>query len=716
MAPARKSQSILISGESGAGKTESTKFVMRYLTTLGSESVDSDSKEEDKEEISMMDRVLQSNPILEAFGNARTVWNNNSSRFGKFIELGFSHDGGHLLGAKIQTYLLEKVRVSNHASGERNYHIFYQLLRGASDEQKKDFGFDQEVTNGMDIAEYYHFTGQGGAPALLERADEDGLQRTLNAMESLGWDRSKTNAVLSIIAGLLHLGQITFDGIESGGQEIAQLSDIHNVSLVASHLGFSEEKLKIALTARLLTTRGEAITVNLSPEQALVSRDALAKHIYGVLFLWLVSEVNKSIIWKNSHKVKSSIGVLDIFGFECFSVNSFEQLCINYINEALQQQFNNFVFKSEQVEYSKEGIQCDFISFPDNKDCLNMIQDKPYGILAMLDDECRLGTRGNNKKWAARLYKQYLGGKDQVESDNKRFKATAIMKSRSSFCIKHFAGSVEYTATTDFLGKNRNEVSASARSLFESSQSWLNKEIYAIHKLETGQSKKGQRTGSKTVSQQFKEQLMHLTKKIESTEPHYIRCLKPNDAAKPNILMRRRLSEQLRYGGVLEAMRVARLGFPVRFTHTVFLQRYSVMIPICAEEEVNWQVDGIKGQTVCVHLVNRFLEKKKIEYNIRDKSLRNEELKRSEKIRRMQLSPMPLIFPKSDVQIGASKVFIRKQAYDALEAHRVFHQTTYATMLQAWIRSIQNRRRYLVLETAIQTVQRFCRGCDGRER
>ena len=305
-------------------------------------------------------------------------------------------------------------------------------------------------------------------------------------MLGLGWNKSKTDKVLSFIAGLIHLGQISFDSIESGGQRVAQV-DGHNVSSAASCLGFSEEKLKVALTARLLTTCGEDIKVNLSPEQALVSRDALAKHIYEALFLWIVSEVNKCVIWEKSQEVQSTVGVLDIFGFECFTLNSFEQLCINYINEALQQQFNNFVFKVEQKEYSIEGIQCDYISFPDNQDCLDVIQSKPGGILAMLDDECRLGVRGNNKQWAARLYKKYLPHKNQVESGNKKFRATPIMRSRFSFCIEHFAGSVEYTATTDFLEKNKNEIPRSAHSLFSSSQCWLVKDMYAIHEARVGE-------------------------------------------------------------------------------------------------------------------------------------------------------------------------------------------------------------------------------------
>jgi len=509
MAPERKSQAILISGESGAGKTESTKIVMRYLTTLGTAGTDN----VDDGEISIMDRVMQSNPILEAFGNAKTLRNDNSSRFGKFIELGFSR-GGHLLGAKIQTYLLEKVRLGSHASGERNYHIFYQLLRGANDKQKKKYGFHDGDTGGLELAQYYHLTGQGGAPDLREFTDEAGLKYTVEGMTNLGWDEAKANTVLSLVAGLLHLGQIQFVGVEKDGQEISQVSNENVVSLAAELLGVDKDKLRTALTVRILKVRGTETEILLPPEKSIDSRDALAKTIYGALFLWIVQEVNDSVIWKNDSDVRSSVGVLDIFGFECFPTNSFEQLCINYTNESLQQQFNKFIFKMEQIEYEAEKISWDFISFPDNQDCLDVIQSRPTGILAMLDDECKLGNRGNDKNWADRLYKQYIPNKGQEESDNSRFSATPIMKSRSKFCVKHFAGRVEYTATTGFLEKNKDEIPITAEKLLESADSWLIKDIYTVQKAETNESatssNEGKPAKQKTVSQQFKEQLARL--------------------------------------------------------------------------------------------------------------------------------------------------------------------------------------------------------------
>jgi myosin-5 len=242
MAEERRSQSILISGESGAGKTESTKIVMLYLTTLGAGSSAVDIEVEDSGELSVMQKVLQSNPVLEAFGNARTLRNDNSSRFGKFIELGFSR-AGHLLGARVQTYLLEKVRLAFHAAGERNYHIFYQLLRGCSEEDHLKYEFHDGVTGGLDLPNYFHYTGQGGAPHLREFTDESGLEYTLKAMRKLGWSEETISGVLSMIAGLLHLGQIKFNSVEQDGLETAEVADEKMLAYASKFIGVDVDKM-----------------------------------------------------------------------------------------------------------------------------------------------------------------------------------------------------------------------------------------------------------------------------------------------------------------------------------------------------------------------------------------------------------------------------------------------------------------------------------------
>jgi myosin-5 len=663
-----------------------------------------------------MERVLQSNPILEAFGNAKTLRNDNSSRFGKFIELGFNR-AGILQGARVQTYLLEKVRIGYHASGERNYHIFYQLLRGATDEQHKKYGFHDGLTGGLELSNYFHLTGQGGAPQLREFSDEDGLKYTLKSMRSMGWDDGKIDHVLSIIAGILHLGQVKFEGtMDASGQEIATIADEKTVADAAELLGVDLDKLVTALTIRIVVARNDRIRANLTPHQAADARDALAKTVYGAVFLWVVSEVNNCIKWENDKDIRSSAGVLDIFGFESFAVNSFEQLCINFTNEALQQQFNRFIFKLEQEEYEREQIDCAFIEFPDNQDCLDTIQARPKGILALLDDECKLGQRGNDKNWANKLNQTYLPEKNQEVSDNTRYSATKMQQVKGVFCVRHFAGPVAYTAETNFLEKNRDEIPLTAQSLFEEDSSDLMKEIYAVQKKqsEDSGSDKGGPAKQKTVAQQFKVQLDSLIAMIETTDPHYIRCLKPNDAAKPKLLTRKRLTEQLRYGGVLEAVRVARMGYPVRLDHAGFFKRYRMLLPSVPESVLPWSMDDHNDpQTLCVKFMDTLLAEgaKLVNFTNEDGSMT-----RANKIRMAQRQPEPMVFPKSDVQLGLSKVCMRKGPHDKLESHRVFHQNASVTLIQSWMRGMQQNRRFLVQGDSALTIERWYRGCLGRAR
>lgn len=727
MAEQRKSQSILISGESGAGKTESTKIVMLYLTTLGAAgpttSSTAASDGDGNAELTVMEKVLQSNPVLEAFGNARTLRNDNSSRFGKFIELGFSR-AGHLLGAKVQTYLLEKVRLAYHAAGERNYHIFYQLLRGCSEEDHHTYEFHEGITGGLDLPNFFHYTGQGGAPHLREFTDESGFEYTIKAMRRLGWSQETIDQVMAMIAGLLHLGQINFNAFEKDGLETAVVQDDKILGYASRLLGVDMEGLRIALTERIIVARGQEIKTSLTPDKAVDARDALAKTIYGALFLWVVEQVNLSVGWENDDDIRSSCGVLDIFGFECFAVNSFEQLCINYTNEALQQQFNQFIFKLEQAEYNAEAIDWAFIEFPDNQDCLDTIQAPKIGILSMLDDECRL-PKGSDRNWAKRMYEQYVPGKTQTVSENTRFQATNVQKAKAIFCVRHFAGLVQYTAETNFMEKNKDEIPLTAQTLFETAPSKLVRDTYAVQQREnigraaaaTGDSAKAAK--QKTVGQQFKEQLSSLIESVQKTDPHYIRCIKPNDAAKPLQLTRKRTTEQLRYGGVLEAVRVARAGYPVRLYHSNFYKRYRMLLPTIQDNVLPWSMEGHEPQQLCIKLVDTVLaEGKKHNEAVKAGPLDPKEvgIKRSEKIRRMQNQPIPMSFPRTDVQLGKTKVFMRKHPHDCLEAHRVFHQHASATIIQCWARGLAEQRQFYIVQDAVQTIQRCYRGSKGRER
>jgi myosin-5 len=433
----------------------------------------------------------------------------------------------------------------------------------------------------------------------------------------------------------------------------------------------------------------------------------------------VVDQVNQSIKWENDSDVRSSVGVLDIFGFECFAINSFEQLCINYTNEALQQQFNKFIFKLEQAEYESEQIEWAFISFPDNQDCLDTIQQKKTGVLAMLDDECRL-PKGSDRNFAKRLFDEWLPEKNQLVSTNTRLHASKVQQANAIFSIRHFAGLVEYRTETNFMEKNKDEVPLAAQNLLEFAPSQLVKDLFTVQKKDNedreGDASKKMGGKASTVGQQFKEQLTSLISSVEKTDPHYIRCLKPNDAAKPKMLTRRRLTEQLRYGGVLEAVRVARAGYPVRLTHTSFFQRYRVLLPAVSDDKIPWSMEGEDPQQLCVKVLVECLEEGKKAQDKGTLDPNEPGIRKFEKIRRMQRQPIPMVFPQSDVQLGLTKVFMRKPPHDALEAHRVFHQKASATLIQCWVRGLEQRRKYLIYDDAVCTAQRFYRGCKGRER
>jgi myosin-5 len=374
---ASANHSILISGESGAGKTESTKIVLRYLTTVGNPNGDIRV-----ESGSVMDKVLQSNPILEAFGNARTNRNDNSSRFGKFIELCFNKRG-HLIGGLIRTYLLEKVRLPTQQKGERNFHIFYQLAAGATPEERTRWGLED--------FNQFEYVLHGGMFKLQSMNDQEEFESLKHAFDVLNFDGADQQSVFNMMAALLHLGQVRFAAMHTSEGEGSEVDAASQASLkrVSELLGLEGAQVAQTLTVRNIVTPSETYQKRLTVLQAGDARDALSKTIYGRLFDWIVRKINESIV-VDSKLVRSSIGVLDIFGFECFAHNSFEQLCINYTNETLQQQFNQFVFKMEQIEYQKERIEWSFIEFPDNQDCLDLIEHKVRGSLCVVCSDMRV--------------------------------------------------------------------------------------------------------------------------------------------------------------------------------------------------------------------------------------------------------------------------------------------------------------------------------------
>mmetsp|Transcript_2128 Transcript_2128/g.2211 ORF Transcript_2128/g.2211 Transcript_2128/m.2211 type:complete len:1613 (+) Transcript_2128:69-4907(+) len=703
-------QSILISGESGAGKTESTKIVLKYLTTVGNSS-----SSPDQSFGSIMDKVLQSNPILEAFGNAKTLRNDNSSRFGKFIELEFSKRGV-LIGGSISTYLLEKVRLPWQQYGERNFHIFYQLTAGASEEERRRWQL-------MSIRDY-EYTAKGAVFTLEGVDDAWEFQELKKAMSILNFNGDDQTALFDVVAGILHLGQLKFQSTVDGEGEGSKISDeiecVNSLNNFAQLCGLNIEDVIYTLSVRVISARGESYSKKLTAVQSSDARDALAKAIYGKLFDWIVKTINRSIK-VDSADVRATIGVLDIFGFECFTSNSFEQLCINYTNETLQQQFNQYIFKLEQQEYQKEQIEWSFIEFPDNKDCLELIEHKANGILAMLDDECKL-PMSSDEKFAGRMYKAYVG--------NKRFSANAAQKRNFKFCIHHYAGPVEYSTVT-FVDKNKDELPKEATNLLSSSSipllrtlfdpvnspdrisrndklSYSGDNIQALTNAKLPQQKASATISTlNSVGTQFKEQLLRLMDSIYATCPHYIRCLKPNDKNQRDNFNRLRITEQLRYGGVLEAVRVARSGFPVRLVHGEFFARYRMLLskrtftsavprflphnktPSCTKD-------------LCELFLNELWEGYFSPQVIRDHIFKNFSWNQN--------------IARHNVQVGLTKVFLRKEAHDVLESLRFKVQYISATKIQAVYRKFLARAKFMCFALAARFLQRIIRGMFARTK
>lgn len=466
-------QSILVSGESGAGKTVTTKIVLNYFAMLSRKTQEDRGHVVDQGKTSIEQQVLQSNPILEAFGNARTIRNDNSSRFGKYINVAFSAQG-QLMCASIDTYLLEKVRLIHTTAGERNFHVFYQLLQAATDSERDDFLLD-----GYQVQDFL-LTNQSGTYDRRDLVDDvDMHNEMVEAMEVMGFGSDIKHQLMRLVVAVLFAGNMTFE--RRGESSI--LEETEASLAVAQLLGVSFDNLAASLTSKVIFARGDMIHKGLDATQAQTANEALIKALYGAMFDFIGEKINESI---NAGSPSSSaarrpaparrsvtdeplnivptdgasIGVLDIFGFETFKVNTFEQLCINYTNETLQQQFNKFVFKLEQQEYEREGILWKFIPFPDNQDVLDLIDKPRTGILQILDEQCIVDW-GTDKKFSLSLYSTC----DQVSN---RFHVSPAQRVTNKFAVEHYAGMVEYS-TENWLEKNKDQLPAASAELLQSS-------------------------------------------------------------------------------------------------------------------------------------------------------------------------------------------------------------------------------------------------------
>ncbi|KAL8548030.1 hypothetical protein ACS0TY_007361 [Phlomoides rotata] len=627
-----KSNSILVSGESGAGKTETTKMLMRYLAYLGGRK--------GTEGRTVEQQVLESNPVLEAFGNAKTVRNNNSSRFGKFVEIQFDKHR-RISGAAIRTYLLERSRVCQISDPERNYHCFY-LLCAAPQEEIEKYKLGHPKT--------FRYLNQSNCYELVGISDAHDYLATRRAMDIVGISQKEQDAIFRVVAAVLHLGNVEFaKGKEIDSSVLKDDKSKFHLKTVAELLMCDLTGLEDALLKRVMVTPEEVIKRSLDPDGALVSRDGLAKTLYSRLFDWLVDKINNSI--GQDPNSKCLIGVLDIYGFESFKTNSFEQFCINFTNEKLQQHFNQHVFKMEQEEYTKEEIDWSYIEFVDNQDVLDLIEKKPGGIIALLDEACMF-PKSTHETFAQKLY--------QTFSKHKRFIKPKL--SRTDFTIAHYAGEVLYQSD-QFLDKNKDYVVPEHQDLLSASKCSFVAGLFPPILEETNKSSNKSSKFS-SIGSRFKLQLQQLMETLNSTEPHYIRCVKPNNLLKPAIFENVNIMQQLRCGGVLEAIRISCAGYPTRKTFYEFLHRFGILAPEVLE-------GNLDEKTACT----KILEKMGM----------------------------------TGAQTGKTKVFLRAGQMADLDARRALILSTAAKKIQRKTRTHIARRHFLALQQAAICMQSVCR-------
>uniref|UniRef100_A0AAR2J185 Myosin VAb n=1 Tax=Pygocentrus nattereri TaxID=42514 RepID=A0AAR2J185_PYGNA len=636
MARDERNQSIIVSGESGAGKTVSAKYAMRYFATVSGSST----------EASVEERILASSPIMEAIGNAKTTRNDNSSRFGKYIEIGFDRKY-HIIGANMRTYLLEKSRVVFQASEERNYHIFYQLCASTHLPEFKALQ--------LGSTDEFHYTNQGTSPIIDEVDDAQEMQTTRRAFSLLGIHEIQQLDLFRILAAILHLGNVEVTGRGSGN---CSTENCH-LTVFCELMMVSCESMAHWLCHKKLKTATETLNKPLAKTEAVDGRDALAKHIYARLFNWIVSQINKAL--RSSSVQHSFIGVLDIYGFETFEINSFEQFCINYANEKLQQQFNLHVFKLEQEEYMKEQIPWTLIDFYDNQPCINLIE------------ECMVSTlihalihmpKGSDGSWAQKLYNTHL--KKSAHFDKPRM-------SNKAFIIHHFADRVEYQCE-GFLEKNKDTVNEEQINVLKSSKFAFLLELFQDEEnapgptgtVASGRTKMprvGQslRDHKKSVGLQFRNSLNLLMDTLNATTPHYVRCIKPNDHKSP--LMLDRAAQQLRACGVLETVRISAAGFPSRWTYQEFFIRYRVLMK---------QKDVLSDKKLtCQNVLEQ------------------------------------LIQDSDKYKFGKTKIFFRAGQVAYLEKLRADKLRAACVQIQKTIRCWLSRKKYLRLRRATITIQRY---------
>ncbi|XP_062354885.1 unconventional myosin-VIIb isoform X3 [Cinclus cinclus] len=656
----KRDQCCVISGESGAGKTESTKLILQFLAAVSGQHS------------WIEQQILEANPILEAFGNAKTIRNDNSSRFGKYIDIHFNKNGV-IEGARIEQFLLEKSRVCRQAPEERNYHIFYCMLMGMNTEQKK-------MLNLGTASEYTYLT-MGNCMSCDGRNDAKDYAHIRSAMKILMFSDSEHWDISKLLAAILHLGNVEFQAAVYDNLDCSDVIDSSHFSIATKLLEVDYSELQNSLTNLSIIVRGESVSRPLNVVQAANGRDAFVKGIYGRIFLWIVNKINSAIFNPTSQKPKDrhqSIGLLDIFGFENFSNNSFEQLCINIANEHLQQFFVHHVFKLEQEEYLAEHIAWNNIDFTDNHQALEVIALKPMNIISLIDEESRF-PKGTDATMLVKI--NSLHGKSNVYIPPKSVHDT-------KFGINHFAGVVFYESK-DFLEKNRDTLSANVMQVVHSSKNKFLREIFqvettppslgrgTIRHLGSDHVHKGMDTTKRlsTLGGQFKQSLEKLMKILEQCQPYFIRCIKPNDYKKPLLFDRELCIKQLRYSGMLETIQIRKAGYPIRYSFEEFFERYRFLLP--------W-------------------------------SLRQ---KQKNDTRQSCISISEAVLGKDESwQVGRTKIFLKDHHDTVLELQRQNVLTDKVLLIQKVMRGLKDRKQFLKQRKSAVAIQSAWRGyCCRKE-
>ncbi|XP_025262953.1 myosin heavy chain, muscle isoform X29 [Camponotus floridanus] len=653
-----ENQSMLITGESGAGKTENTKKVIAYFATVGASSK-KEKEEPGKKKGSLEDQVVQTNPVLEAFGNAKTVRNDNSSRFGKFIRIHFG-PSGKLAGADIETYLLEKARVISQQSLERSYHIFYQMMSGSVKGLKEMCLLTNNIHD-------YHFVSQGKTtiPGL---DDGEELLVTDQAFDVLGFTQEEKDNIYKITAAVMHMGGMKFK--QRGREEQAEADGTEEGDRVAKLLGCDCADLYKNLLKPRIKVGNEFVTQGRNKDQVAYSVGAMSKAMFDRLFKWLVKKCNETLDTKQ--KRQHFIGVLDIAGFEIFDFNGFEQLCINFTNEKLQQFFNHHMFVLEQEEYKKEGIDWVFIDFGmDLLACIELIE-KPMGILSILEEESMF-PKATDKTFEEKLNNNHLGKSPNFLKP----KPPKPGQVAAHFAIGHYAGNVPYNIT-GWLEKNKDPLNDTVVDQFKKSTNKLLIEIFADHPGQSGDAggggggkggrgKKG--GGFSTVSSSYREQLNNLMATLRATQPHFVRCIIPNELKQPGVIDSHLVMHQLTCNGVLEGIRICRKGFPNRMVYPDFKLRYKILCANAVQEPCEPQ----KATQIILDQIN---------------------------------------LESDQYRMGHTKVFFRAGVLGQMEELRDERLGKIVSWMQAYIRGYLSRKDYKKLQEqrlALQVVQRNLR-------